>query len=249
MGLNEEDTWSWSIFSWKRRRNDVRWRCLCIARPSTTCSSTRCVSFLILAHESIVWVDYYCCEAVVKPDVRSLSATSKHAIGSASLTCPQATREKCEAWLIRRHAYPIPNDEAWMENCSVLHGSPISLSEFANTHDDNWTSSIFNASTITNLLVCSHSLPVVHQPFITPVGHMGHYQRPGSLLRCASRRTSVSNRTSGTGSYYERQPSIRAQHRAGVSYLTRKDASCTSWDRPLCNGHWTCSRIWLLWQH
>ncbi|KAG1720264.1 hypothetical protein EDB19DRAFT_1836092 [Suillus lakei] len=56
----------------------------------------------------------------------------------------EATREKCEAWLNRRHAYPLPNDEAWMENCSVLHGSTLSLPEFANTHDDNWTSDIFN---------------------------------------------------------------------------------------------------------
>ncbi|KAG1732528.1 hypothetical protein EDB19DRAFT_1831345 [Suillus lakei] len=80
----------------------------------------------------------------VKPDVRSLSAISKHDVGCASLTCPQATREKCKAWLNRRHAYPLPNDEAWMENCSVLHGSTLSLPEFANMHDDNWTSDIFN---------------------------------------------------------------------------------------------------------
>ncbi|KAG2128226.1 hypothetical protein BD769DRAFT_1387667 [Suillus cothurnatus] len=71
----------------------------------------------------------------IKPDVRSLTATSKHAV---------ATREKCEAWLNRRHAYPLPNDEAWMENCSVLHGTTLSLSKFANTYDDNWTSDIFN---------------------------------------------------------------------------------------------------------
>ncbi|KAG0697755.1 hypothetical protein DFH29DRAFT_1021346 [Suillus ampliporus] len=40
----------------------------------------------------------------------------------------------------------LPNDEAWMENCFVLHGSTISLSKFANTHDDNWTSDIFNCT-------------------------------------------------------------------------------------------------------
>ncbi|KAG0692002.1 hypothetical protein DFH29DRAFT_883271 [Suillus ampliporus] len=92
-------------------------------------------------------------QTFVKPDVRSLSATSKHAVGRASLTCPQATREKCEAWLNRRHAYPLPNDEACMENCSVLHGSTISLSKFADTHN-NWTSDIFNCT--------SPSLPLLN---------------------------------------------------------------------------------------
>ncbi|KAG1725472.1 hypothetical protein EDD22DRAFT_961625 [Suillus occidentalis] len=32
------------------------------------------------------------------------------------------------------------------------------------------------------------TFPKVRQPFITPVAHMGQHQRPGSILRCASRR-------------------------------------------------------------
>jgi hypothetical protein len=40
-----------------------------------------------------------------------------------------------------------------MENCSVLHGTTLSLSKFANTYNDNWTSDIFNVSTVTDLLV------------------------------------------------------------------------------------------------
>ncbi|KAG1718006.1 hypothetical protein EDD22DRAFT_855722 [Suillus occidentalis] len=97
-------------------------------------------------------------QTFVKPDVRSLSATSKHAIGRASLSCPRATREKCEAWLNRRHAYPLPNGDACLEDCSILHDSTISLSKFADTHDDNWTSDIFNFP---------QSAPALHYPCCT----------------------------------------------------------------------------------
>ncbi|KIK46535.1 hypothetical protein CY34DRAFT_9660 [Suillus luteus UH-Slu-Lm8-n1] len=93
-------------------------------------------------------------QTFVKPDVRSLSATSKHAVGRASINCPRATREKCEAWLNRRHAYPLPNGDACLEDCSILHDSTISLSKFADTHDGNWTSDIFNCA--------SPSLPLLH---------------------------------------------------------------------------------------
>ncbi|KAG2740695.1 hypothetical protein P692DRAFT_20880695 [Suillus brevipes Sb2] len=93
-------------------------------------------------------------QTFVKPDVRSLPATSKHAVGRASLTCPRATREKCKAWLNRRHAYPLPNGDACLEDCSILHDSIISHSKFTDTRNDNWTSDIFNCA--------SPSLPLLN---------------------------------------------------------------------------------------
>ncbi|KAG1892477.1 hypothetical protein F4604DRAFT_1672481 [Suillus subluteus] len=80
----------------------------------------------------------------VKRDIRSSSATSSHSVDCRTLSCSAATQEKCEAWLKRRHAYPLRDAKPLMENCSFMDGTASSIPEFATTHEAKRTSVILN---------------------------------------------------------------------------------------------------------
>ncbi|KAG2753240.1 hypothetical protein P692DRAFT_20871007 [Suillus brevipes Sb2] len=80
----------------------------------------------------------------LKPNFSSPSTNSDHAFASFPLACSTATQDKCESWLKRRDAYPIPDADSSTETCSLLN-SYTTPSEFGIAHGDKRTSVILNS--------------------------------------------------------------------------------------------------------
>ncbi|KAG1863293.1 hypothetical protein C8R48DRAFT_672826 [Suillus tomentosus] len=81
----------------------------------------------------------------VKRDARPPSRTSRHAVARSPLVCSAVTQDKCEAWLKRRHAFPLPVDaEPLTRDCSILGGSTSSIAGPVTTQEAKRTSVISN---------------------------------------------------------------------------------------------------------
>ncbi|KAG1845197.1 hypothetical protein F4604DRAFT_1937108 [Suillus subluteus] len=80
----------------------------------------------------------------LKPNFSSPSTNSDHTFAYVPLACSTATQDKCESWLKRRDAYPIPDADSSTETCSFLN-SYTTASKFGIAHGDKRTSVILNS--------------------------------------------------------------------------------------------------------
>lgn len=85
----------------------------------------------------------------------------------ASLACPIATQQMCEAWLTRNEAHLIPAAEPFIEsfNFSPLDGSTASVLDHTTTAQEEKLKSTF--LNVSSLVIC---LPILTAPlqYVTP---------------------------------------------------------------------------------
>ncbi|KAG2741671.1 hypothetical protein P692DRAFT_20879848 [Suillus brevipes Sb2] len=75
----------------------------------------------------------------------SSSTKSPCAAPSAHISCPPATRDKCEAWLMKPYTYPLPVVQPSVtEKCSFPDRSTFPAPDFSATLEDNRASVNFN---------------------------------------------------------------------------------------------------------